>query len=281
MALKTIDAPFGLTNGVSLSGLTAPSMRVALALICQADGNGAFSITKPLLEKTCNVRLDNAHRFLNRPRDCQYEAQGEYLAPAFERIDYVQGERGVTAGIISGQLTMRFVEDLVRFKDNGVDVKLPVDELRMLSTIPGILLWLRLARERSEVLATPDDDGKRERVLKLAEGSVCLRLQAEDAAAIFGQYTSRATVVRANADGEEFRSTSLSRIYEELVKPAVTDLWKAMPEWDVDARPVTSDRPLHGRAWKRIDLTMAPLWKRPSLKELAKRTKSLDERQRA
>src|SRR5690606_17284375 len=106
------------------------------------------------------------------------------------------------AGVITGSLSGPARSAMSEPRFVGRTVTISLDELGRLSTIPGILLLVRLAaeRERSDIRIRMDEDE-------------CQR--------VFGDYLSRATIERKNAAGESFRWTALSRIFAELVEPGV------------------------------------------------------------
>lgn len=246
----SISGPFGLAEGIILAGPTAPAYRAAVVLISRANSSGVFDITKPELEKLAGLRLDATDRFLERLRVSQVACTGD-IAVAFDEIEYVPGVQNRLAGIIRGRLSPALLMELHSPRWSGRRLDLNASELSKLTTVPGILLWLRLAVERQGA-ATSD---------------FRLRLREEEAAALFGPYIGRAAIKRRTKSDGEFQWTSLSRIYEQLIAPAVKDLWSAIDGHVVDARPGAVERG-HGKAWSHVEITMQRLAPMPSLREL-------------
>src|SRR5690606_10105569 len=244
----SISGPFGLAQGIILAGLTAPAYRAAVVLISRANASGVFDITKPELERLAGLRLDATDRFLERLRVSQIACADDLVAP-FDEIEYVPGIQNRLAGIIRGRLSSGLLMELHSPRWSGRRLDLDAAELSKLTTVPGILLWLRLAAERQ------------------GAGDFRLRLKEEDAAAIFGPYVARAAISRRTKSDGEFQWTALSRIYEQLISPAVKDLWSALDGHVVDARPAALERG-HGKAWSHVEITMQRLAPMPSLREL-------------
>ncbi len=253
-----ITLPVALATGLVLQGLTAPAMRLSLVLIASASSSGRIDVLKPQLERRAGVRLDNADRTLNRPRGATI-AVGEYEAPAFAELDYQAGIQKRLAGIVRGQLSPELIGEIAHPRHGGRTITVDGEELRRLDSVPGILLWLRLALDRQR-----------------GDDRVRIHLTDEDAAAIFGGYVQRAAITRTTADGETFRATSLSRIYDDLVAPAVRDLW-GIEGYVVDAAPIVPVVRQRGRAWSSIEITMTKTRKRLSLRELAALGRDADE----
>ncbi|GHA28331.1 hypothetical protein GCM10007989_25480 [Devosia pacifica] len=243
-------------------GLTAPTFRIALVLLSIAGPNGGFSIDKPRMERLTGIRMDNARRHLERVRTATFD-YGDEAAPVFSDLDYTAGVQKRLAGIISGRLSPQMVEAISNPIWAGKRIGVDFEEMKKLSTLPGLLLWLRLAVERS--------DGKDE---------FRLRLKPEDAAEMFGQYLSRATVRKKDRDGDEYMWTALSRIYSIMIEPAVKDLWNALDEHVVDATPVTPPGGGKGKAWHYVDLKFARVQRQMSIRELAQSVRDHEEYQR-
>lgn len=196
-----IELPAALAHGLVPAGLTAPSLRMALVLLAAAsDGTGNISVMKPHLERDAAVRLDNAHRSLERLREASIVDRNGEPARLFERLVYSLGEQKRLAGIISGTVSVAAREAFAAGAMSGKAISIALPELRRLSTIPGILLLVHLAADR-------DGDDFR------------IRMDDDECVRTFGHYLSRATVERRNTDGETFRWTALSRIFAELVEP--------------------------------------------------------------
>lgn len=244
----TISLPLALTDGLVLEGLTAPSMRLALVLIAAATGGlGAFDMLKPELEKRAGVRLDKAHRSLERVRACTL-SDGR---PVFDEIVYHPGAQKRLAGIVRGLLSGPLLDAIADPRHGGRTVEIDLQELRGCGTVPGILLLLRLAPQRQ---AKTDE--------------IRLRLVDRDCIGIFGGYLDRAGVDVVDADGTTSRSTSLSRIFSDLITPAVRDLWSALNGYTIDAVPSVPIVQRRGRAWSHIDVTVTRLERRKSVREL-------------
>lgn len=65
----------------------------------------------------------------------------------------------------------------------------------------------------------------------------------------------RAAIIGANAEGEQFRATSLTRIYGDLIAPAVRDLL-GIEGHVVDTVPIVPKVNQPRRAWSAIEITM-------------------------
>ncbi|QYO78391.1 hypothetical protein [Devosia salina] len=245
-----VSVPLALASGRMLTGLTAPAYRAALVLISRAGNGSSFSITKPELEQLAGLRLDNADRLLERLRSSTLAVDG-VAVPAFDSIEYTPGVQKRLAGIISGTISPEFMDEISRLQWRGQKVSLDTGELVKLTTVPGILLWLRLAIERQ---SGSNEDFR-------------LRLTDMDAVAIFGPYAQRAAIKRTTKSEGTFQWTSLSRIHEQLIAPAVKDLWTAIDGQVVDARPAVPERG-RGRAWSYVEISMSKLRAVPSLREL-------------
>lgn len=248
-----LTLPAALAHGLVPAGLTAPGLRMALVLMGAASSaTGQISMVKPHLERDACVRLDNTHRSLERLRNSTIVDTRGDPALLFDELNYSPGEQKRLAGIVSGRLSDEAQEAIRNSGHAGRSITISIDELGRLSTIPGILLFLRLAADR-------------------ADGDIRLRMDEGECQRTFGDYLSRATIRRVNADGDEFRWTALSRIYGELVEPGVKDLWSALEGYVVDAVPGVPEK--RGAAWTHIDITMKRLQPRKSLRELAAASK--------
>jgi hypothetical protein len=244
----TISLPAALCDGLILEGLTAPSMRIALVLIAAATGGpGALDILKPVLEKQAGVRLDNAHRSLERIRDCTL-SDGQRV---FDEIVYHPGAQKRLAGIVRGLLSGPLLDAISDPRHGGRTVEIDLEELRGCGTVPGILLLLKLASPRQAAI-----------------NEIRLRLVDRDCLDLFGGYLDRAGVDVVDADGTTSRSTSLSRIYADLITPAVRDLWSALDGYTIDAVPSVPVVKRRGRAWSHIDVVVTRLERRKSVREL-------------
>lgn len=249
MPATTARLPIALCQGLILGGLSAPALRIALVLAAHADASGRFSMTKPSLERLTDIRMDNADRILDRVRGAEAEIDGDPVR-AFDDITYTPGVQKRLAGIVTGSLSSGMVTAMAHPRFGGRFVTVDLGELGKLSTVPGILLWLRLATERRD-------------------GEVRLRLRDEDMLGLFGSYIGRAAITRTTVKDGEHVWTGLSRIFTNLVDPGVRDLWNALEDVLVDARPISRTGRGHGRAWSSIELEMAPVRKLPSIREMA------------
>jgi hypothetical protein len=258
---ETIKLPAALAHGLVPAGLTAPALRMALMLIAAAGARtGRIDILKPHLERGAAVRLDNAHRSLERLRECTIVDAGGQPAHLFDELVYTPGEQKRLAGIITGSLSGTARAAIGQPQFAGRTIEISLDELRRLSTIPGILLLARLAADRPN-------------------GDIRLRMGEDECQRTFGDYLSRATIERQNADGQAFRWTALSRIFAELIEPGVKDLWSALDGHVVDAVPGVPENRGHGNAWSHIDITLKRLAPRKTLRELAAVVKADEEYQ--
>jgi hypothetical protein len=239
---QTLKLPRILASGHVPAGLTAPALRLALVLLAAADSYGRVSVVKPHLERDAGVRLDNADRALQRVRDAVIPTEDGEIK-LFDEITYLPGEQKRLAGIVTASVSGTFRS----FAGMLGEIHGPIDELRRLTTAPGICLWLYTLPLRQ---AGPDHR---------------IRLKDEDTAAVFGEYLSRATIKRSSR-GETFQWTSLSRIYQELIMPGVEDLFGALEGWTIDAIPAVPEAG-RGRAWSHVELTVTKLAKRPTARE--------------
>ena len=254
MPAHSLSISLAFASGHILGGLTAPAYKAALVLLANANASGSFDITKPELERLAGLRLDAADRFLERLRVSQIACEGEAI-PAFGEIEYVPGIQRRLAGIVKGRLSPEIMHEITKQRWSGQRLTLDAGELAKLSSVPGIILWLRLAAERHG-----------------ATGEVVrLRLNEQDAASMFGPYAGRAAITRTTQRDGEFQWTSLSRLYEQLIAPGVKDLWGAFDGYVVDARPAAPERG-RGRAWAYAEITMSKLRPMSSLRELGKQS---------
>lgn len=254
MPAHSLSLPLAFASGLALGGLTAPAYRAALVLLSKAGADGSFDILKPDLERLAGLRLDNADRFLERIRD-SHIAVPDTVAPAFDSIEYIPGVQRRLAGVVRGRLSPEIMHEIIKQRWSGQRLTLDAAELAKLSTIPGIIIWLRLAAERHAV----DGDDVR------------LRLNEHDAVSMFGSYAGRAAITRRTKSEGEFQWTSLSRLYEQLIAPGIKDLWNAVDGHVVDARPAAPARG-KGRAWAYVEITSSKLKPMTSLRELGQQS---------
>lgn len=128
-----------------------------------------------------------------------------------------------------------------------------VDELRRLSTVPGIILYLRC----QAILAG-----------KPSSREIVQRWDDQELLEVFGQYAASARSVRTLASGEQSVTVSLSRMTAALLTPGADDLRAAL---DSFAAAVIEGKPLgagRGKKWSHVDLVLQRLAPRPKLKDL-------------
>lgn len=242
----TLNVPLAVSQRVDLADLTAPSARLAIALVSLADRSGRFSVDKPLLERIVGIRLDNAARLLE-----------PVLRQFVGNVDYVRGERGRTAGIISGQLSGELMYGLVG-QSAGRTVKIAADELRDYRSSAAITFRLRLAAEFADPAT---------RVARW-------RITAENATQCFGSTVSSvAALTRDNSAGETVTSISLARAGKSVILPAISDVNERAENLRVSASTLLDgDESMQRRRWIAIDVE-ARRYQKLDLADLAKRAK--------
>lgn len=260
-----LSLPRALSAGLIMLDLSAASMRAALVLIANARADGSVDMLKPELERLAAVRIDNGHRFLTPifesridiPADRDSEGVGDSV---FESLDYVPGQQKRLAGIVRGQLSLSFRRAIAQPSFHG-RVDLDLDVHRRLSTVPGILMYLKIAG-----------------MLGLQQSASVhrMRLKVDNAMELFGNYIGQAATRTVNAAGEESMNVSLGRIHRHLIAPGVRDLADALEDYDVDAIVAVPERPLPGRAWSHVDVMVRRLKRLGTIKELSE-----SQRQRA
>lgn len=261
----TLRIPRALAHGLLASGLTAPGLRAFIVMMSTMSSSGSIDILKPSLERNSGTRIDNAHRFLDALRNSRIDipvgddpSVGEAW---FDLIDYTPGAQKQSAGVIRGQLSSAAMAALSHPERGGM-IDLSAAELGRLSTVPGILLYLRL---RSEW-------GQHPSALEITS-----RFTVEDAYGLMGEYCRAARSVTKNADGETSETLSISRVTATLLKPAVADVARAMDDMAIGlhvAKPKDAGR---GKRWRHVDIVSGRLVQRPSLRELAVTTRAAEE----
>lgn len=259
-----LSLPRALSAGLIMLDLSAASMRAALVLIANARADGSVDMLKPEVERLAAVRIDNGHKFLapifesriDIPGERENDAVGESV---FESLNYVPGEQKRLAGIIRGQLSLSFRRAIAMPSFHG-KVDLDLDVLRRLTTVPGILMYLRIA----SMLGQSSNSVHR------------MTLKTDDAMWLFGNYIGQAATRTVNAAGEESMNVSLGRIHRHLIAPGVRDLAGALEDYDVDAIVAVPETPLPGRAWSHVDVMVRRLKRVGTIKELSE-----SQRQRA
>ncbi len=193
--------PFGLADGLLLGGLTAPSMRATLALLSTLTPDGAVEILKPFMERLASTRIDNGDRFLERPRECFIDGgtpdDGERW---FYELDYTPGEMKKLAGVIRGRLTRTAREALADPNWGSRKVRISADVLGQLSTVPGILLYLKIAGIMSSHPTSKVID---------------LRLDKDSIESIFGRYASPSLQ-------RDAQRPTVGRSFDVLIAPATS-----------------------------------------------------------
>jgi hypothetical protein len=263
---RSLDVSAALAQGVLPTGLTAPAFRAFLVLLASADGSGQIDILKPELERLSGNRMDNAHRFLDRLRDALIDAQGVEPAPWFNSLVYTPGVEKRLAGVIRGELSPAARALLASPRYQG-QVQLQVDELRRLSTVPGVILYLRC----QAILAA-----------KPSAREIVQRWNDDELLEVFGQYAASARSVRKLGSGETSVTVSLSRMTAALLRPGADDLRAALDTFTaavIEGKPLGAGR---GKAWSHVDLVLQRLSPRPKLMDLIaaqnERIRYLDER---
>ncbi len=193
----TLDVSAAFSEGVLPTGLTAPAFRAFVVLISSADGSGQIDILKPELERLSGNRIDNAHRFLDRLRDSMIDAPDTEPAPWFSDLTYTPGVEKRLAGVINGELSPAARSLLASPRYQGL-VSLQVDELRRLSTVLGIILYLRC----QAILAG-----------KPNAREIVQRWDDEELLEVFGQYAASARSVRKLKNGEASVTVSLAQAW--------------------------------------------------------------------
>ncbi|KQX40386.1 hypothetical protein ASD04_07080 [Devosia sp. Root436] len=228
-----LSIPLAVAEYLVLEGLTAPQMRIALTLLCLAGAGGQVRIEKPSLERMTGVSMDAANRTLDPVRKTLLGLHGHPSSGSavFADIVYEPGKRGVSFGVVSATLSreMRGV-----MAETGTRMmKLPADEMREYSSVPSIILRLRLgaALEADKTAAVAR-----------------MRLRPEDLQPTFGGY-ARSAVVRTTSrvTGEVAEHVSLARAGAVLVDPAVNEITKIS-----NSMRVKAGRRMAGRKWAAI-----------------------------
>jgi hypothetical protein len=255
-----LSLPQGLAEGIILSDLSAPAMRATLVLIAAAKADGSINLLKPDLEMIAAVRIDNGHRFLDAltescldmPADQEHVSYGDAV---FKSLDYQPGEQKRFAGIIRGQLSDSFRGAVSEPRWQG-RIEIDLDVLRRLTTVPGILMYLKIA---GMLARNPSQSVHR------------MRLKINDAMALFCNYGGQAATKTRNAAGEFSLNISLGRIHRHLITPALIDLGNALEDFDVDAVVAMPENPAPGRAWSHIDIMVRRLIRLGTLSDLNER----------
>ena len=245
----------GLAMGVLPSGLTAPMLRVFAVMLSHVGKDGVIDILKPHLEEQASVRIDAGHRFVEPLRTTLIDIPAEPKlsgAPWFDSIEFVPGERKKLAGRFVAQLSPEAMAVVADLRWSG-SVPVPIAEFRRLSTVPGILLYLRC---KALIAASP----------KATEHTI--RWAVEDVFGALGQYCQAAKTKKVLASGDVSESISLSRVTRVLLEPGVVDIQRSVDDLLIGIDEVKPAEAGRGRAWRRVDIVFGPRPKRATLKEL-------------
>ena len=242
----TLNVPLAVASDIDLADLTAPSARLAIALISIADKSGRIDVLKRDLERVVGVRLDNASRLLE-------PVMHRFLAD----VTYVRGEQGKTAGIITGRLSGELTYGLVG-QSAGRTLPIAADELRDYRSSAAITFRLRLAA----AFADP------------ATRVARWRITAENATQCFGSTVSSvAALTRDNSAGETVTSISLARAGKSVTLPAISDVNERAENLRVSASMLLDgDESMQRRRWIAIDVE-ARRYQKLDLADLAKRAR--------
>ncbi|MBE7732156.1 hypothetical protein [Devosia faecipullorum] len=245
----------GLAMGVLPSGLTAPMLRVFAVMLASVGKDGVIDILKPHLEEQASVRIDAGHRYVEPLRTTLIDIPAEPELsglPWFDSIEFVPGERKKLAGRFVAQLSPEAMAVVADLRWSGT-VPVPISEFRRLSTVPGILLYLRC---KALIAASPN----------ATEHSI--RWAIEDVFGALGQYCQAAKSKKTLATGETSETISLSRVTRVLLEPGVVDIQRNVDDMLIGIDQVKPAEAGRGRAWKRVDIVFGPRPKRATLKEL-------------
>lgn len=248
----TLQVPRALAHGVLPAGLTAPALRAFVIMLAHAGPDGTIDLLKPALVDQSGTRIDAASRFLEPLRSTTIAiamgnaADGEHW---FDEIRYRPGERTKFAGVIAAQLSPA-ARTIMAQPDLVGTIEIQVDEFRRLTTVPGVLLYLRL---RDELARAPKAK------------AVTMRAVVEDLHGLFGVYCAAAASKRVNADGDLELTLGLSRVTATLLVPAVADLAKAMDTVGVDLIEGKAEGAGRGVRWRHVDIVAERLAPRKTM----------------
>ncbi|WEJ31691.1 hypothetical protein [Devosia sp. SD17-2] len=245
----------GLSKGLLPTGLTAPGLRAFVVLLAHAKPDGTVDMLKPDLERLANVRIDQGDRFMHPLRESSIDCPADRSLieyPWFDSIDYEPGQYRRTAGRFLGRLSYAALGLMSLSRWSG-SVPVDVDEFKRLSTVGGIILYLRCRALLAEQPKTVEAQ---------------MRLQIEDVHEIFGFYCD-AAISRKKVDGVvRWKSLSLSRVSRVLLQPGIDDIKRNADDLLIDLREIKAPGSGRGKPWKRVDIVFGPLPKRTSLRDL-------------
>lgn len=257
--------PKALAYGLLASGLTAPGLRSFIIMMSTMSSSGSIDILKPSLERNSGTRIDNCHRFLDALRNSRIDipvgddpSVGELW---FESIEYTPGVEKRLAGVIRGQLSSAAMAALAH-PERGGTIELSAAELGRLSTVPGVLLYLRLRSEWGQHPSSLE---------------ITTRLTVEDVYGLMGDYCRAARSVTKKADGETSETLSISRVTATLLKPGVADVARAMNDMAIGIHAAKPRDAGKGKRWRHVDIVSGRLIQRPNLRELAAATRATEE----
>lgn len=251
---RTISVPMALAAGALPTGLQAPAYRAFVMLASLATERGYIDLLKPELEKLIATRVDNANAFLDPLRHTMIDMPGAdndaVGQPWFESVEYTPGEQKRLAGVVRSRLSSAARSVLSDLMFTGT-VTIDADEFRRLSTVAGIVVYLRCR-------ALLKGSGKAKEVSQ--------RFDDEGLFGLFGQYARSAVSRKRNVAGEVNQTLSLSRMTDVLLEPGVLDVRRNIDDVIV---AITVGRAGDGQGrWTHVDLIVAPRPKRMTLREL-------------
>ena len=257
----------GICHGVLPSGLTAPMLRVFTVLLAHTDPAGNIDILKPSLEAMAGVRIDAGDRFVEPLRSTEIDVPSAPDSAGdlwFDSIEFVAGERKKLAGMFRAKLSPAALAIISDPKWSG-GLPVNVGEFRRLSTIAGIILYLRCR------MLIAEQPNARE---------TTIRWRDTDVFAAFGQYCSAARSRKKLASGEIGESIGLSRLTRVLLEPGIADIQRNVDDLLIGIDVVKAAGAGRGTAWKHIDIVFGPRPKRSSLRDLHEQTAARAEYER-
>jgi len=250
-----LQVPRALAHGVLPSGLTAPALRAFVVMLASADDDGQIDMLKPDLVEWSGTRIDAMHRFLEPIRSAPIDVAAGHEddgAPWWAEIEYSPGERTKFAGVVRGTLSTEARFILAETERRGT-IGIEVDEFRRLTTVPGILVYLRIREE-----------------LQKSQNAKVINMRAvvEDLHGLFGCYCAAAASKKQRADGEVEMTLGLSRVTATLLRPAIADVARAIDDWEVALQEGKVEGAGRGVRWRHVDIVVGRLAKKKSLKDL-------------
>lgn len=219
-----------------------------------ATERGYVDQLKPEIEKLIATRVDNASAFLDPLRHSiidlpgiDHDAAGE---PWFETVEYTPGVQKRLAGVVRARLSSAARSVLSDLMFTGT-VAIAADEFRRLSTVCGIIVYLRCRKLLK-------DGGIAKEVSQ--------RFDDKGLFGLFGQYAKAAVSRKRNVAGDIVQTLSLSRMTDVLLEPAVLDVRRNVD--DVIVAIAAGRAGDGGGRWTHVDLGVAPRPQRMTLREL-------------